>query len=410
MKWYRERAKFWIVLLIAGLPVVAAAQTVSGTFKVVCVADPNVIADLQGVGDIRTKDITHEKACLHHTPQLTWQDTVTLVVQHTDQASFDDSDEPNPAELVLFLEGKPLHGTNASVGVSQTDEDDATNTLLAYRIQQDLTTAAARKNWKEVLTAASAPRSLAISTGLENGPAAQSSAKVDFVVMRTSRLVWWFLLALAGIVIFIVIASYTGALRDKEPAGGITDASDRAYSLSRVQMAFWTMLVIYAYLYIWLLTGEYNVTIPASVLGLMGITLATFGAAGAVDKSKVQTNQEKLQINQKKLEGLSQTRTAAPADSTLKTQEETLKAQNALLQPRTVVCRSEGFWKDITTSADGAGLHRLQLMVWTLALAVVFLMNVKRTLAMPDFDATLLGLMGIASGTYVGLKVPENKC
>jgi hypothetical protein len=28
---------------------------------------------------------------------------------------------------------------------------------------------------------------------------------------------------------------------------------------------------------------------------------------------------------------------------------------------------------------------------------------------MPDFDATMLGLMGITSGTYVGLKVPENK-
>jgi hypothetical protein len=29
--------------------------------------------------------------------------------------------------------------------------------------------------------------------------------------------------------------------------------------------------------------------------------------------------------------------------------------------------------------------------------------------AMPDFDAPLLGLMGITSGTYVGLKIPEKK-
>jgi hypothetical protein len=28
-------------------------------------------------------------------------------------------------------------------------------------------------------------------------------------------------------------------------------------------------------------------------------------------------------------------------------------------------------------------------------------------LAMPDFSATLLGLMGISSGTYIGFKIPD---
>jgi hypothetical protein len=32
-----------------------------------------------------------------------------------------------------------------------------------------------------------------------------------------------------------------------------------------------------------------------------------------------------------------------------------------------------------------------------------------RFLAMPDFDPTLLGLMGISSGTYIGFKFPEKK-
>ena len=30
-------------------------------------------------------------------------------------------------------------------------------------------------------------------------------------------------------------------------------------------------------------------------------------------------------------------------------------------------------------------------------------------LEMPQFSSTLLGLMGISSGTYLGLTVPENK-
>ena len=54
-------------------------------------------------------------------------------------------------------------------------------------------------------------------------------------------------------------------------------------------------------------------------------------------------------------------------------------------------------------------MHRLQFIVWTLALAAVFVVTVWRTVGMPDFDATMLGLMGITSGTYVGLKLPENK-
>jgi hypothetical protein len=35
--------------------------------------------------------------------------------------------------------------------------------------------------------------------------------------------------------------------------------------------------------------------------------------------------------------------------------------------------------------------------------------SVYKDLAMPEFSATLLGLMGLSSGTYLGFKVPEKK-
>jgi hypothetical protein len=44
---------------------------------------------------------------------------------------------------------------------------------------------------------------------------------------------------------------------------------------------------------------------------------------------------------------------------------------------------------------------------WTLILAVVFLSHVYRELAMPQFSETLLALLGISAGTYLGLKLPE---
>jgi len=41
--------------------------------------------------------------------------------------------------------------------------------------------------------------------------------------------------------------------------------------------------------------------------------------------------------------------------------------------------------------------------------AVILVSSVYNNLAMPEFSATLLGLMGISSGTYIGFKFPEQK-
>ena len=52
-------------------------------------------------------------------------------------------------------------------------------------------------------------------------------------------------------------------------------------------MAFWFYLVVTAYLYVWLVTGEYN-TLSNSVLALIGISAGTGLAAVFLDKQKVQ--------------------------------------------------------------------------------------------------------------------------
>jgi hypothetical protein len=51
-------------------------------------------------------------------------------------------------------------------------------------------------------------------------------------------------------------------------------------------------------------------------------------------------------------------------------------------------------------------LSPFQIAVWTLVLGIVFIRSVYVDLTMPDFDATLLTLMGISSGTYIGFKLP----
>ena len=69
--------------------------------------------------------------------------------------------------------------------------------------------------------------------------------------------------------------------------------------------------------------------------------------------------------------------------------------------------KSKGLANDLLADADGYSFHRFQMVVWTIVLGLIFISTVHLTLAMPEFDGTLLALMGISSGTYIGFKFPE---
>ena len=47
------------------------------------------------------------------------------------------------------------------------------------------------------------------------------------------------------------------------------------------------------------------------------------------------------------------------------------------------------------------------MLAITVILGVMFIIHVITTLTMPEFNGSLLTLMGIAGGAYVGFKVPE---
>jgi ribose/xylose/arabinose/galactoside ABC-type transport system permease subunit len=131
-------------------------------------------------------------------------------------------------------------------------------------------------------------------------------------------------------------------------------------------MSFWFFLVIAAYVFMWLITDELD-TITESVLALIGIGAATALASTLIDQKK------------------------------------------EIPQPDEPGGKSRGFLNDVMSDPTGVSLHRFQMFVWTLVLGVIFCGNVFKDLEMPQFSATLLGLMGISSGTYLGFKVPEKK-
>jgi hypothetical protein len=93
-----------------------------------------------------------------------------------------------------------------------------------------------------------------------------------------------------------------------------------------------------------------------------------------------------------------QEKTAALAD---------VQAKLANLPPAPPPRVSSGFIKDLLREGNSVSFHRFQIAVWTIVLGIIFVRAVWHDLAMPDFDTTLLGLMGISSGTYLGFKIPD---
>jgi hypothetical protein len=205
-------------------------------------------------------------------------------------------------------------------------------------------------------------------------------------------------------------------------------------------MAWWLFVILAAYLFIGLMTGNYlNVTTQA--VALLGISALTAVGAVAIDQNRrdrgAEDQKSALTAEQTTLVAKHATlvkeldETAArlamlgiaPADANdlVKAQTEkqierdkTLSRLNQIgqelkrLDATVRVNPATGnFLKDVLSDATGVTLHRFQMLVWTVVLGIVFAIQVYSNLAMLDFSPELLALQGISGGTYLGFKVPE---
>lgn len=203
-------------------------------------------------------------------------------------------------------------------------------------------------------------------------------------IIPAGRFYGFLVLLVVSAVAFLYLCRRTTMIR--APVDPITGT--RPYSLSRFQMAFWFFLVIVGYVFMWLITGELD-TITDSILALMGIGAGTALGAALIDSSPA---------------GTATQTTVAMTPST----ETVTSVSTPVAPPRPEP--SKGFLQDILSDSDsGISIHRFQMFAWTLILGVIFIGSVYKDLAMPEFSATLLGLMGISSGTYLGFKLPEKK-
>jgi hypothetical protein len=267
----------------------------------------------------------------------------------------------NYSKLVLYLNGRPFKELNARA-------IDLPGNSLQFEIRR---TNESRDAWATLLGKPDAfVRALSVSIGPENGPAfateIEGTKKLNFIIVDRVWFGIFMVLLVSTLLLFVWLVRASNILRDSGPE--LPVGQRRTYSLARSQMAFWFFLVIVSYVLIWLIMDDRD-SITPTVLGLMGISAATALGAAVIDANK-------------------------PAGAGL-----ALDATPA----------SRGFFLDLLSDSGGISLHRFQMLIFTLVLGIIFIASVFNNRAMPEFSGTLLGLMGISAGTYVGFKFPEPK-
>jgi len=333
----------------------------------------------------------------------------------------------DPGKLVPYLNGLALVG-------NYPEEIHASENHLHYHLR---ITSENKKVWIDLLGAPKGIRRLVtFSVGLEG----QSPFDSDFhpqdkrfplTVISPVYGVIALILVLATLFLLVGLARTTNIIREPgpKPAGG----KRRPYNLGRTQMAFWFFLVYASYITIWLITNALD-TITASLLGLIGISAGTALSEAMIDSGKDTAKAGQLQDLTAEKQALEQSvpelqsQVAAvnakdamtPDDLTnrdslskqlqdSRTRLALVNQQIQVLTPPASTGISAGFLRDILSDASGYSFHRFQIFAWTLVLGVIFVSSVYNELTMPEFSTTLLGLMGISSGTYIGFKFPEEK-
>jgi len=259
----------------------------------------------------------------------------------------------NVKQLVLFINGLPLIDSPAL----------SLDTLRGEVQFVPKRTETTKANWNLLIGKPKAfTKVVTISVGMKDGtPISSKENNFTFIVIRTWQF-WIFILSLL-IFLFVIFLLYrkTDLLRglpEQTPPVG-----KKVFSLALSQMLFWTVLVMGAYVFIWATTGDID-TVTDSILILMGISSVTALGARVIDTTSTG-------------------------------------------KPVTPELSSGSYWKDILKGTTDYEPHRLQIVAWTIVLGIVFLCTVWSDLTMPSFNGTLLTLMGISSGTYLGFKMKE---
>jgi len=353
--------------------------------------------------------------------------------------------DQNIADLVPFFNGVALWGVHPENPGSAID----TNFMVGHKVHHLRFTLnrfpaeESRTAWSRLLNEPVLNRRIRVSIGFENG--VEMPTWVDttdqrgaFQAFLTIIPTWPSVLGgfiIGGaLIIFLSLASRTDIVRDT--TAPLRPDGRSPFSLGRMQMAWWFFLIIAAFFTLWVVTKDTD-TINASALTLMGISAGTALGSAVIDAGKSSAREldryvPLLDLNSKRSEiviqlkkqleeeettlaELRKARSAIPtsdqgaidANESLQVESKTRRA----LFKRQIEFFSWAPWKvvmyDLLADQNVISFHRFQIFVWTIVLGIIFTYKVYNELSMPDFSSTLLGLLGISAGTYLGFKLPE---
>jgi len=258
--------------------------------------------------------------------------------------------------LRLFLDGHQLTDSRPLIF-------DLSKNLIDFRIVR---TSGDSAVWTNLLGAPPLDgiRKIRISLGKSNGHqypllAGSSAQDINFRIFDEFILMICSMLLVVSIIVFVKIARETSILRNPSGERDVLGA----YSLARCQMAFWLFIVTMSFLFIWIITGQYNGILTAQSLTLLGISATSAMVSVTISRNKIKESDE------------------WPVHWT--------------------------FFRDLLYDGSGPALHRYQMFFWTLILGAVFLRDVYQSFQLPQLDGTLLTMLGISNGLYLGFKWPE---
>lgn len=342
-------------------------------------------------------------------------------------------------KLCLFINGQPMRTLQASgwlkdnpdwPGHERMSQEDKNTTRhwIRFPLTRDPSNKQNRDDWDEVLRTPGFTPQMALTIGFyhpeqNTAEAVESEIRVNqsdpAKQFEFRRLAWDLWTAVGITVLGLSLVLFTGLVflggMIREPTLPVREDGLPPVSLGRCQMAFWFFLVASAFIFLWLITGRGDLdTINPTVLGLIGISAGTaLGAAFITSNTADPEAAAKAPPHNYPLE-------IVAAEEKLEQSRDEVERTNSKMEIAQLKKKLRDYrrkhwnqWlldllseEDDTSKRQIMSFHRFQIIVWTLVLGVIFCSNVITKLAMPNFDPTLLVLMGISSGTYLGFKFP----
>lgn len=190
-------------------------------------------------------------------------------------------------------------------------------------------------------------------------------------ITMNPQIIFWLAFAVLGISVAYCSRKYC-MLKDN------STALKQPFSWSRVQLAWWTVIILTSFIAI-LFTYNEAPTLTTSTVILLGISAATTAVARTIDVSD------------------------AASPTTIDTGDH----------------KSSGFLLDILSDQNGVSIHRFQTVVFNFVFGCWFIVSVLEHLhnmpddgidaIIPDIATTNLVLLGLSSATYAALKSTEKK-